>query len=148
MGDDRDGGREKGVGGRTVGGTPTEAGETPALPGNGEFESYDLGKVAGGGGGFGGVEGKGQGPEAVGMAVAGAFAGETDVAGGGGFLADAAEVGADGGVVGSGGWFYLQRRRDRVGEFFFDGGSKMNSFDAVGAEFFLGALGELAADAV
>ena len=96
---------------------------------------------------FGGVEGEGQGPKAVGVAVAGALAGETNVAGGGGFLADAAKVGADGFVAGDANGFILESGADGISQFVFDGGCKMNSFDAIFAEFPLGALGELTANA-
>ena len=55
----------------------------------------DLGPELGRIGFFGGVESQSQGPEAVGVAVLGALAGEADVAAGGVFFANAAEVGAD-----------------------------------------------------
>jgi hypothetical protein len=93
------------------------------------------------------VEGEGEGPEAVGVAMAVAFAGEADVAGGGGFFADGTKVGADGFVGGDADGLVFKGGADGIGEVFLDGSGKVNAFNAIGAEFFDGAFGELAAKA-
>lgn len=92
------------------------------------------------------MESQGEGPEAVGVAVDGALAGEADVAGGGGLLADAAEVGANFRIGGDAKGFVLEGGADGIGEVFLDGSGELDAFDA-GAEFLAGALGELAPDA-
>src|SRR5215212_7927907 len=68
---------------------------------------------------FGGVEGEGQGPETVGMAVAIALGGDEDVAAFAGLFADAAEVGANQRIQRDAQGAALEGYPKRIGNFLF-----------------------------
>jgi hypothetical protein len=81
------------------------------------------------------------------MAAGAAVGGEAEMAGGGDGFLDGAEVGADVLVRRQAEGAALEGVAEGVGEVFLDGGGEGEGFDAAGAEAFLGALGELAAEA-
>lgn len=93
------------------------------------------------------MDGEGEGPEAVGVAVFGVIGVEAGVAGGGGLAFDGAEVSADEFMRGDAEEVIFEGGAEGVGEGFFDGVGEGDGFDAVGAEGAEGIFGELAAEA-
>lgn len=93
------------------------------------------------------MDGEGEGPEAVGVAVFGFLSGEADFAGGGVDAFDGAEVGADEFIWGDAEEVVFEGGAEVVGEGFFVLEGEGDGEDAVFAEGIGGGFGELATEA-
>ncbi len=82
--------------------------------------------------GLAGVEGQGQSPEAVSVAVLAPVGSEANVAGGRRFLLDGAEVGPEGRIGGDAQGVVLEGGPDGVSELLLDGAGELDTLDAVG----------------